>query len=167
MTSNRSPRDVARAYWLQPLLPEQMPDVATQLLVEGYDTPALCLVAGVVHPDPRDVREAFIKALQELGVWLPDERSAQRLLARDLARDLHAGRVTLAETAARIRRCWELDEVIDPDPSSALDDFVLMGWLHGADEAYEPAGGDSRFLGAATALLDDDPPTSKSTDAPA
>jgi hypothetical protein len=42
VTSNRMPGDVARAYWLQPLLPEQMPDIATQLLVDGHDTPSLC-----------------------------------------------------------------------------------------------------------------------------
>jgi hypothetical protein len=128
MTSNRAPADVARAYWLQPLLLEQMPDIATQLLADGYDTPSLRQVAGMVHGDPRDVREAFIRALQELDLWLPDRRAAELLLARDL----QAGRVSLARTAARICHYWEFDEVIYASLPPALDEFVLMGWLHGA-----------------------------------
>lgn len=56
--------------WAGVLLPEFLPQVATDLLVQGVDTPALSQVAGLdLWPfDPRDALDRWNQAVDEAGV---------------------------------------------------------------------------------------------------
>ncbi|MGW2108326.1 hypothetical protein [Streptomyces sp. NPDC001948] len=81
--------------------PEDLPMAAAQALAMGMDTPTLCELAGLPrHADPRDIRDAFEQALEELGIILPDHRLAKRYALRRLATRLIAGEVDLAELAS-------------------------------------------------------------------
>jgi hypothetical protein len=67
------PREAAIRFWLDPIPPEEMPMLAARMLAEGHDTPALRWAAGCSRRDgPRDIREEFGQALDELGAWRPD-----------------------------------------------------------------------------------------------
>ncbi|MFD8982817.1 hypothetical protein [Streptomyces sp. NPDC059564] len=74
---------------------------AAQALAMGMDTPTLCELAGLPrHGDPRDIRDTFEQALEELGIILPDHRLARRYALRRLATRFTAGEVDLAELAS-------------------------------------------------------------------
>ncbi|MEK0098352.1 hypothetical protein WDA79_07545 [Streptomyces sp. A475] len=63
--------------------------------------PALCELAGLPrHADPRDIRDTFEQALEELGIILPDHHLAGRYALRRLATRFTAGEVDLAELAS-------------------------------------------------------------------
>ncbi|MET7550871.1 hypothetical protein ABZS94_34895 [Streptomyces sp. NPDC005500] len=71
---------------------------AAQALAMGMDTPSLCELAGLPrHSDPRDIRDTFEQAVEELGIILPDRHVARRYALRRLAARFSAGEVDLAE----------------------------------------------------------------------
>ena len=76
------------------------------------------------------------------------------LPARDLARDLQAGRISLAQDRHTHLPVLGVRRGDLPKPPPALDEFVFMGWLHGTGEQDEASGGDSRLRRAAAALLE-------------
>jgi len=82
-------------YWLKPLHPEQMPDVATALLVAGYDSPSLREAAGLSAEDPITVRQVFSAALKELGVWFETRSDAAVHAAKGLAKDYVMGQLPI------------------------------------------------------------------------
>jgi hypothetical protein len=102
--------------------------------------------------DPRDLRDTFVRALQELGVWLPDRGAAEDDLGRELAGDLLSMRISLEDTARHVCQVWELDEAIHHGLSPKLEAFVRMAWLYGGP-FYQSNGGDGRLLEAAQAMM--------------
>jgi hypothetical protein len=65
------------------------------------ETPALCELVGLSRlADPRDIRDTFEQALEELGIVLPDHHMARRYALRRLATRFTAGEVDLAELAS-------------------------------------------------------------------
>lgn len=62
--------DVDASLWAGVILPGVLPEVATQLVADGADTPALRSLAGLdLGPfDPRDARDVFIEACEQIGV---------------------------------------------------------------------------------------------------
>jgi hypothetical protein len=69
---------------------EDLPEIATEALVRGRDSPALRVLAGQSRDDVRDSAELFRVALDQLGIDLPDADSAQWHLARRTAGDVVA-----------------------------------------------------------------------------
>jgi hypothetical protein len=57
-------RMVAADFKTGSLPPERVPDVATALLADGWDSPALRLAAGAEGDDPADRRACFRRALE-------------------------------------------------------------------------------------------------------
>ncbi|MFF7444432.1 hypothetical protein [Streptomyces sp. NPDC008122] len=93
--------EAAWLYQVVQVCPEDLPMAAAQALAIGMDTPALCELAGLPrHADPRDIRDTFEQALQELGIKLPDHRLARRYALRRLAARFIAGEVDPAELAS-------------------------------------------------------------------
>jgi hypothetical protein len=147
-------RVAARDYWLVPLTPEVMPGVATRLLSAGHESHALRIVAGTTpFTDPREVRQTFARALQEMAVWFPNRASAEEDLARELATALVNGQATPEQTSRRLRESIEVHGVFHPDPQhgAAWEEFTFVAWMREADE-YERIGGDARLFAAARAL---------------
>ncbi|MFD3844154.1 hypothetical protein ACFWWC_49545 [Streptomyces sp. NPDC058642] len=93
--------EAAWLYQADHVCPEDLPMTAAQALAMGMDTPTLCELAGLPrHADPRDIRDTFEQALEELGIILPDHRVARRYALRRLAARFSAGEVDLAELAS-------------------------------------------------------------------
>ena len=128
--------------------------LAARMLAEGHDAPALRRAAGCSrHDDPRDIRQEFGQALEELGACLPDRGAAELAAGICLARALLSGALTIAECSRRALGTWDFDAVIYPGLPVELKDLVLMCHLLGT-EHYAPSGGDERLLAAARALAD-------------
>lgn len=126
--------------------------LAARMLAEGHDTPALRRAAGYSRrDDPRDVRQEFGQALEELGAWLPDRGAAELAADICLARVLLSGALTVAGCSHRALGIWDFDDVIYAGLPGDLKDLVLMCHLPGT-EHYAPNGGDERLLAAARAL---------------
>jgi hypothetical protein len=83
---------------------EDLPELGTDALVRGLDSPALRLLAGQSPADVRDSRDLFARALVELGIDLPEYDAAVWSLVRLTARDIVDGTVTPATGANEIWR---------------------------------------------------------------
>ncbi|MFJ3883448.1 hypothetical protein ACIPW5_39115 [Streptomyces sp. NPDC090077] len=93
--------EAAWLYQADQVCPEDLPMTAALALAVGMDTPALCELAGLSrHADPRDIRDTFEQALEELGMILPSRHLARRFALRRLAARFTAGEVDLAELAS-------------------------------------------------------------------
>ncbi|MFD6417059.1 hypothetical protein [Streptomyces sp. NPDC060194] len=84
--------EAACRYRSDEVCPEDLPMIAAEALAAGADTPSLCELAGWPRTaDPRDIRDAFERALDEAGVSLPDPDVARRHALRRTAARLVAG----------------------------------------------------------------------------
>ncbi|MEV4555671.1 hypothetical protein AB0K51_01590 [Kitasatospora sp. NPDC049285] len=85
------------------VMPEELPMAAAELLAAGYDSPALCDLAGRARREETGVLQALLEAaVGELGVGLPTVGRAERYLLRDLALRLLSGAATALEVAAAV-----------------------------------------------------------------
>lgn len=108
------------------LLPiEALPDTAAELLIRGYDSPALRELAGHPRNDPRGARDLWLMVRDELGVPYMDDAEARWILMR--------------EWMSRI-----VDGTLDPVEGARL--ILRHGWI----ELRQPVE-----LGGLVALLDD------------
>lgn len=88
MTLESEPDDVIMIFvreqtgWL-PV--EALPDVAADLLVRGYDSPALRELAGHPRSDSRGARDLWAMVRDELGVPYKDDAEALWMLVREWA----------------------------------------------------------------------------------
>ncbi|UOQ88146.1 hypothetical protein MUN74_12705 [Agromyces endophyticus] len=85
------------------LATESLPELATEALVSGWDSPALRTLAGQSPSDVRDSADLFRLALSELDVELPDAETAEWRLARHVAGMIVAGTLSGASGA---RELW-------------------------------------------------------------
>lgn len=81
---------------------EDLPQLATDALVRGLDTPSLRVLAGQDPADVRDSADLFRRALDELGVSLPAHDEAAWSLARMTAQGIVDGVVSPAVGANEI-----------------------------------------------------------------
>ena len=84
------------------LASEDLPEIATEALVRGLDSPALRVLAGQSRDDVRDSADLFRVALDELGIDLPDADNARWHLARSTASGIVAGRIGPARGATEL-----------------------------------------------------------------
>ena len=133
---------------LRMLTPEQMPTWAMCALTDGYDSPSLSELAGLDHADPRDVRDIFTAALDELGAPTLDEDQARLEMARAWAHAAVEGTMTPYEAARRI--WWEASSPMDHP--AALVRFVGLAseW---EDDPEHRAAYDAEIIQAARDLL--------------
>lgn len=102
---------------------ERWVDWAVSLLVAGYDTPSLRILAGVAAPfDAPEMTALADRVLVELGLRpIPDPRQAASILTTELCRQLLAGTASIGEVLQQIKDvCIELDE------ERELMDFFLL-----------------------------------------
>lgn len=108
-----------------------LPNIASDALVRGLDSPALRELAGTVGDDFWQVKRLFERALRELGYELPDEQGALWRLARHKASEIVAGCVTPTEGAH-----WIWSHVCDR-PQSGGDLRVFIGLASEWDDSPE------------------------------
>jgi hypothetical protein len=88
---------VGHDYWLASLTLDSFPMAAAQLLADGYDSLALRESAGMPAEDVVEVREVFVRALTQLGVYVDSREEAQMAQLRRWVKDL-------ADSGSRLQR---------------------------------------------------------------
>ncbi len=88
------------------LASDDLPEIATEALVRGLDSPALRVLAGQSPDDVRDSADLFRVALDELGIDLPDPDSARWRLVRRTAAEIVARRLSPARGATELWRAY-------------------------------------------------------------
>jgi hypothetical protein len=85
---------VAAWRWIVGIQPaEGLPNIATDALVDGLDTPSLRELAGASGDDYWLIKELFERTINELGLDLPDEQTALWRLAQQKANEIVSGSV--------------------------------------------------------------------------
>ncbi|WP_406338608.1 hypothetical protein OG987_17455 [Streptomyces sp. NBC_01620] len=145
--------DSAWQYVAEVLHAADLPMVAAHALVDGHDSPALRELAGLSRrSDAAEVRELYVQALDELGVYLPDEETAGRRLLVSLAIGLAQGKLSpkgVADQLSMTVAAHTQEETqflsIAADYSEWVEPDVLPGWGHDLQTA-------ARALAASTDL---------------
>jgi len=115
---------------------ESLPEIAAEALAEGSDSPSLRLLAGMAPFDPRDARNLFLMAMQELGIPRPDSHQAALVAARWLATQCLNGAMSLADGCGRIwgiLLLWIANHPGSPIP----EDIQRLGSVGQFAEYYE------------------------------
>jgi hypothetical protein len=84
------------------LAPEDLPELATDALVRGLDSPTLRVLAGQPPDDVRESADLFRVVINELGIELPDADTAQWHLVRRTAANMVTGRIRPAHGATEL-----------------------------------------------------------------
>jgi hypothetical protein len=105
------------------LAPDRMPQAAIDLLVAGFDSPALRLAAGLDGADPREQRATFGKALEELGELPLTREEVGRRLFRLWAERIDAGEVEPLDGA---RALWHLETRCDVQLPDRLGEYGAL-----------------------------------------
>lgn len=98
-----SPNTVAWHYVARLIYPEDLPMAGADLLAAGYDSPSLRDLAGRSRrQDTAELDGLFVSAMDELGVRIPDDETAERCLLHHLATQLSVGSMSPRQAAARV-----------------------------------------------------------------
>jgi hypothetical protein len=113
-----------------------LPTLASEALVTGWDSPSLRLLAGLDGVDPRDARDVFLRAISELGRQLPAPELAAAQLTRFYADQVLDGAVEPIRAATAIGTL--AIDLGDRAPGVAqafvgLDDEWTGGWGRSCD----------------------------------
>lgn len=100
--------EMLEQYALEKFMDSALPDVASQALVEGLDSPTLRALSVSQGDYPLEIRKLFFQALDELGMVFPTPHQAALSAARRIARDIVSGRIEPERGAHRI--WWEIWE---------------------------------------------------------
>lgn len=119
MTSRESIEVAACRLVTGELPAESLPQLATDALVDGLDSPSLRLLAGQAPGDVRDSRDLFEQVLDELAIEIPDVDAAHWRLVTRAATDIVARRVDPVRGAGAM---W--DAYVDVRDSGDLRIFV-------------------------------------------
>lgn len=106
MTKSRHSLDCAISeFALGKLSYSDLPNVACDALELGFDGPAIRRLASLQKPSYFGVGDLFEKALKEIGIEQWSKRDAAVLLAKEIGRDILAGR---KEPLAAAEEIWGL-----------------------------------------------------------
>ncbi len=98
---------VARLHYPAGWLPaEDLVDVAVQALVDGWDSPSLRSLAGLIEVDQRDAPELFARALVEVGLPPLSKHEALWEFIYQAAEQLARGERDVREGLRAISRSW-------------------------------------------------------------
>lgn len=115
-------RQTIVALWaLGRLRSEQIPEIATDWLANGLDSPSLRRLAGVSAPVMSEVGPLFERALTELRVVTPQKSEALMRLARHYAQQIVDGTVSPYDGARKL--WWDVANEVEK-PSQLLLSFV-------------------------------------------
>jgi hypothetical protein len=133
---------IVAARWALGLIPSQaLPQLATDALEAGLDSPSLRQLAGELHPTLESSGPVFEEILDKIGVGIPDRSRAGLILAKAFAAQITEGTLTPYEGA---RSIWRLQ--INTGAVPELDPFVY--WA----SEWQGAGGVGRRQQCETAI---------------
>ncbi|MCP4404628.1 MAG: hypothetical protein GY801_45910 [bacterium] len=96
-------------YVLGRLPGEEVPTIALILLEAGVESAEIVELAGMMKPTLSEVDSVFLKALNNLGIQLPNIREATVCLAKEIAHQILAETLSPYDGARKI--WWELSNV--------------------------------------------------------
>lgn len=111
---------------------EELPQIATDAMVQGDDSPSLRLLAADSRPTIGEAGPLFLAALQELKIDLPDQRAAIFILARGLAEKIVEGQLGAHDGACELALLS-----YDATPSEAMIS-VFVGLASELDDFRDP-----------------------------
>jgi hypothetical protein len=125
--------DADAAVWAGVVMPERLPAIATRLLVQGADSPALRELAGLdLAPfDPRDALDLLGSLLDESGVTIEPIADRTRRAAQVLAAAMLANLVSTPDSLHLFQRmAVAADYPNDPEIMAlyGLDNEWSGGW---------------------------------------
>jgi hypothetical protein len=83
---------------------DQLPDIGVKGLEEGFDTPSLCILAGLnKNESPFQIEHYFKMTLDELKIELPDKRQAAIEYAFAIVDEILEGKKDVIEGTREIR----------------------------------------------------------------
>lgn len=86
------------------LTTDQLPDIGVKGLEEGFDTPSLCILAGLnKNESPSQIEHYFKMSLDELKIELPDKRQAAIEYAFAIVDEIIEGKKDVIEGTREIR----------------------------------------------------------------
>jgi hypothetical protein len=138
--------ELAAEFVLGEVLPEDLKERANQAVLAGYDSPSPYLLAGAekwLHAD--ELRTLLLRALEEVGVPVPDRLGAGAILKRAYARRVVDGELSPREGASRIVGFLHALEGELPQARKYVGDSFgiarLLGLYYGLDDtaAHDPA----------------------------
>lgn len=142
--------EVAALRWAIGTQPaEQLPDLATDALVRGLDSPALRELAGMARDDFWRIKSLFEVTTEELGIVIPDEQTALWLLAKNTAAEIVAGTVSPSRGADWI--WWEIHHRIAREGDLRVFGGLASEWDEYAEHRAEIEG---FIVDAARELID-------------
>jgi hypothetical protein len=124
--------EITARWTLEQITGTEIPGIATQALVDGYDGPALRVLAGTIAPALRDSTHLFETALEELHAPRMTRKDAAYILALKVAGKILNQTVTPYEGAKAIWSQFAVE--VRPD-DHGLDPFVY--WADEFEEATE------------------------------
>lgn len=126
---------------------ERLPDLATDALVRGLDSPALRELAGTSPLDVRDGQDLFVLALDQLGIPVLDEQQALRQLVI-----YTAGRIVTGELMPYDGAHWIWVEAFTSDMQDDTASFAGLAseWEEHPSDRLEI---EAEIVGAAQELL--------------
>ena len=112
--SGVKPRDL-RAHWeLRRLPPENLPDIAAQLLGAGFDGPSIRELAGLVRPSRSEVEALADAAFEEAGAEHLGPVEAAWVVAREVASAIVAGKIPPHQGARDIANLARMSPELTP-----------------------------------------------------
>jgi len=113
---------------------EAVPLLAACWLAEGHTEPEVAALAGLTGDDTFEVRDALRAAVDAMGIGVPAEAEAVRVLFRDLARRCLDGEVSERALASQVWRIYVASDYAEQTiqqplgPIGFLDDQWGQGW---------------------------------------
>jgi hypothetical protein len=106
--SEHSPQILAARWITHDLYGEDMPSIAANLLEAGYDTPALCQLAGEIQVAcSADVEDLVARMFRDFHVPYPmSEDEAKMIFSRQIAREVIAGKRNAWAAASLTHQMW-------------------------------------------------------------
>lgn len=134
LSKERAPEVAVAFFLLDSLTSAQMVAVAERLLVAGYDSPSLRILAGETQPLASECMLLFRRAMSELNIQMPDRLGAVRTVIKAIAQMILDGNLPPQEGAATIVS-WVLEfGEADKELGRIMASFDLL------DIAMEEAG---------------------------
>lgn len=119
--------DLLATFFLRGGGSDEVSDAAVRAMEAGLDSPTLCILAGLSGwTSPSELESLLGRVLRELGLPMPDRTGLVRAMARPLAREFLAGRVSPDEFTDRLYALSRQDPQEGHHPWCQLqDDWML------------------------------------------
>lgn len=134
--------EIANQFSLGTIPAYKLVAIAEELIQDGQESPSLIGILIEDSPYSEDRIKLFAKALSELGYPVPSKQVATRIMARKIAKQIVAGKISPYEGSMKIWK--EVLDFIEPIPdelwpfksnASLIEDCIVDKEIDGSDHA--------------------------------